>query len=281
MWIWMAVGSAVLLGLYDVAKKQSVTRNGVLEVLLCATALSTLFLSPFLSAGPMKDHLALMLKAVLVTASWVSGLAAMKLLPMTIASTIKASRPVFVLLFSILIFGERLNALQWGGVALTLTSLLMLSVSGKREGIDFLHSRGVMYMAVSVFTGVASALYDKLIMMSMAPLFVQSWTNLYITVLLALCVLVSRLVHRDGQKFRWDWMLVVIAVLITLADFLYFSALNQEGSMLSVISLARRGSVIVAFFCGALVFREKRVGAKAIVLGVLLAGLVLLVLGSS
>ena len=277
----MAVASAVLLGLYDVAKKQSLQHNGVLEVLLCATALSTLFLCPFLKAGPLPDHLSLVLKAVLVTLSWVSGLAAMKLLPITIASTIKASRPVFVLLLSILIFGERLNGLQWGGVALTLGSLMMLSVSGKREGIDFLRSRGVGYMALSVISGVASALYDKHIMMHMEPLFVQAWTNLYITVMLGVCVLVQMLLHRSARRFEWDWMLVVIALLITVADFLYFSALNQEGSMLSVISLARRGSVIVTFFCGALVFREKRVARKAIVLSVLLAGLVLLVLGSS
>ena len=79
----MAVCSAVALGLYDVAKKQSLKRNGVLYVLLAATALSTLFLVPFLKEGPAGDYLALALKAVLVTVSWVSGLAALKLLPIT------------------------------------------------------------------------------------------------------------------------------------------------------------------------------------------------------
>ena len=41
MWLWAAVGSAILLGIYDVFKKQASTRNDVLHILLYATALST------------------------------------------------------------------------------------------------------------------------------------------------------------------------------------------------------------------------------------------------
>ncbi|MBO4743411.1 MAG: EamA family transporter, partial [Bacteroidales bacterium] len=70
----MAVFSAVLLGLYDVAKKKALQQNGVFAVLLVATALSTLFVSPFLRLGPASDYLRLALKAVLVTASWISGM---------------------------------------------------------------------------------------------------------------------------------------------------------------------------------------------------------------
>ena len=109
MWIWLAVGSAFMLGVYDVAKKYSLRRNSSLGVLLLATLFSTLFLSPWLSAGPLQDHLRLILKAVLVTVSWIAGMEGLKRLPITIASTIKASRPVFVLLLSILIFGEKLT----------------------------------------------------------------------------------------------------------------------------------------------------------------------------
>ena len=123
MWLWMTVGSALLLGFYDVFKKQALRRNGVLWILLGATALSTLFLCPFMSAGTLREHLIIAFKAVLVTTSWVSGMIGLKLLPITTVSTLKASRPFFVVLFSILLFGERLNAWQWGGVVLALLAL--------------------------------------------------------------------------------------------------------------------------------------------------------------
>ena len=281
MWLWLTIGSALMLGIYDVFKKQALKNNGVLWVLFAATALSTLFLSPFLSSGPAEDHLRLVLKAVLVTTSWISGLIGLKLLPITTVSTLKASRPFFVVLFSILIFGEKLNGWQWAGVALALLALTLLSGASKKEGIDFSKSKGVAAMAVSILAGVASALYDKKVVASMDPLFLQSWCNFYITILLAICIVVKSLHDKENrERFKWDWMLVLIAVFITGADMLYFFALKQEGALLSVISIMRRCSVVVTFVLGAIVFKEKNLKAKSLDLAILLAGIVCLVLGS-
>lgn len=281
MWIWLTLFSAILLGSYDIVKKQAVRNNSVLWVLFGATALSTLFLTPFFSAGPLDDHLRLMAKAVLVSSSWISGLIAIKLLPLTTVSTIKASRPMFVVIFSLIIFQERLNLMQWGGVLLVTAALFMLGRSSKKEGITFTSNKGLVWMVVSVLTGVASALYDKYILGIMEPLFVQSWTNLYISVILALILLVERLRNRQGfRKFRWDWKLLVIAVLITGSDMLYFFAVNQEDALLSVISMTRRCSVLITFIGGAIIFRENNIRDKAIDLAILLGGLTLLLFGS-
>lgn len=281
MWVFLSIASALFLGFHDVAKKQALRRNGVLGVLLAATAISTLFLVPFLSHGGVRDHLCILLKALLVTTSWVTGLLAIKDLPITTVSTFKATRPVFVLLFSILIYGERLNALQWGGSLLTICSIFMLSCSSRREGIDFLHSRGAAYMLASVFAGVASALWDRNILQSLQPLFVQGWTNLYVTCMLAACIYVRNHVRKGrAEKFVWDWNILLVALLITVADFLYFYALHAPDALLSVVSLIRRGSVIVTFACGALMFRERQIRSKAAALLVLLAGMGLIVAGS-
>ncbi|MBR5924066.1 MAG: hypothetical protein IKZ60_01280, partial [Bacteroidales bacterium] len=95
MWIWMALASAVFLGVYDVAKKAALKHNDIYAILLVATGLSALFVSPFLSWGTGVDHLRLIFKSVLVTASWVSGMIALQLLPITTVSTFKTSRPMF------------------------------------------------------------------------------------------------------------------------------------------------------------------------------------------
>ena len=282
MWLWMTLASALMLGIYDVFKKQALKNNGVLWVLLAATALSTLFLCPFLSAGTGREHLQIVLKAVLVTISWISGLIGLKLLPITTVSTLKASRPFFVVLFSIALFGERLNVWQWGGVALALLALTLLSGVSRKEGFAFTKSKGIAAMAVSILAGVASALYDKHIISGMEPLFLQSWGNFYITVLLVICVVVKALHDKEKrERFKWDWMLVVIAVFITGADMLYFFALKQEGALLSVISLIRRCSVVVTFVVGAMVFKEKKIREKAVDLAILMAGMGLLLYGSS
>ena len=285
MWLYLALGSAFLLGLYDVAKKHSVSKNSVLNVLLIATALSTLLLSPclFIYKGTLSEHLALMLKGVIVTTAWISGMVGLKLLPITTASMIKASRPFFVVLLSILIFGERLKWQQWTGVGLALLSLTLLSLGSRSESGSPSYSKGVTAMVISVVAGVGSALYDKVIMstLQLHPLFVQSWSNFYIVICLALCIAVRALAgRREEAPLRWDWTLLLIAVLITAADMLYFVALRQEGALLSVISLLRRCAVIVTFAVGAIFFKEKKIKAKAFDLAILLAGMVFLLLGS-
>ena len=285
MWIFLIIGSAVLHGLYDVAKKHSLARNDALTVLLCATALSTLFLSPWLvmEPGTPEGHLRLVFKAVLVTSSWVSGMLALGLLPITLVSTMKASRPVLVLIFSILLFGEQLNAWQWGGSVLTLVAIFLLSVTGRSDGVHFTRSRGVFLLLLSILAGVASALYDKHILqgLHLTPLFVQSWTNLYITLLLLLWILLRRAFNPGaGKPFRWDWTLVLIAVLISCADALYFFAVSTEGAPLSLISMIRRSSVIVSFAAGAAFFHEKNVGKKTIAMAVMLVAMVLIYIGS-
>lgn len=281
MWIWLTVLSAVLLGFYDIAKKQSLKNNSVLWILFSYTVMTCIFLLPFTEGGSPHDHLLLSLKGVLVSASWISGLVAMDLLPLTTVSTLKASRPMFVVLFSILIFGERLNAWQWAGVLLVLAALFLLSRSSKKEGIAFGKSKGVLWMAVSILSGVASALYDKFLLTDLSPSFVQFWGNFYIAIILGILLIINRI--REGENFRrfkWDWMLLIVAVLITLADASYFQALKQDGAMLSVISMVRRCSVVVTFFGGALIFKEKRIADKAVELGILLVGLACLVFAS-
>jgi len=282
-WIWMALSSALFLGLYDVAKKQALRRNGVLWVIFAISLISTLFLSPFLSLGrPLNDYLLLVPKAVFVGTCWVTGLAAMKTLPLTIISTIKASRPVFVVVFSIVLFAERLNAWQWAGVLAGFLSLFMLSRSSRDEGVYFSSNRGIFYMVISVATGVASALYDKYCMRMLEPLFVQGWSNFFITVFLGIWLAIKSIVDgKNRERFRWDWMILLSALLIVGADALYFFALKQEGSMLSIIALLRRFSAVVTFVMGALFFGEKNLKAKSIDLAVLMLGMVLLVYGSS
>ena len=330
MWIWMTLASALFLGAYDVAKKKAIEKNDIYHILLVATALSALFLSPFLRAGSLQDHAALVFKSALVCTSWVCGMIALKLLPITMVSSFKASRPMFVVLFSMILYGERLTLFQWAGVLVILTSLYLLSLSGSKEGIHFVKNKGVWAMFGAILSGVASALFDKQILAGygMEPLFVQSWTNVYIALWLLLIIAVRAFHRRRAQAsaassgpapsgadaatsgldapvgtsspaaatsgldapvgtsspavpaFRWDWTLLAIAILITAADMLYFFALKDDGALLSVVSLLRRSSTIVTFVLGALIFRERRIGAKAAVLALMLCGVVLLALSS-
>lgn len=278
MWLWMALLSALTLGFYDVVKKKALSDNGVLWVLFGATVLSTIFLSPWLGALDFRTHMLFLIKGVIVTTCWVSGLIGMKYLPLTTASTIKAFRPVLVVILSIFILSEKLNAWQWIGVVLAILAMQLLRKSSADEGISFSNNKGVIAMIISVLTGAGSAIYDKFLIVGMAPTLVQSWSNLYIALLLGITILVVG--PKKAGKFTWDWKLLIIAVLITVSDALYFFALKQDGAMLSIISMLRRCSVIVTFATSAIVFKEKNIKSKAVDLAFMIAGMAFLIFGS-
>lgn len=71
----------------------------------------------------------------------------------------------------------------------------------------------------------------------------------------------------------------MISVFLSAADFVYFYALSLPGAMISIVSMVRRGSVIVSFLFGAAFFHEKNLRSKAVDLAFVLLGMVFLWIG--
>lgn len=284
--------SALCLGFYDVFKKMSLKGNNVPVVLLLNTLFGTLLLSPVLVESVAQGHygpgetltqnLLVALKAVIVLLSWILGYFAIKHLPLTIQGPINASRPVLVLLGALLIFGERLNVLQWCGMLLGFASLFFISRIGAKEGFSFKASIWLWMSIGATMLGAVSALYDKFLMGMFRPLQVQAWYSFYQMLMMGVVVLLLRRFApaHSGGKFKWRWSILGISIFLTVADLAYFYCLTIPGAMISIVSMTRRGSVIIPFLYGVLVLKEKNVKAKAIDLSILFLSLVLLVLGS-
>lgn len=228
--------------------------------------------------SPLKAHLFIILKSFIVLSSWIMGYYALKHLPITIAGPVNATRPVLVLVGAVFLFGEKLNLLQWCGVAVSLFSLFLLSLSGRKEGIDFTKNKWVYVLFGAVVMGAVSGLYDKYIMKQLPPLFVQSWFNVYQVGIMGTVLLIMK--RYTNTRLQWRWWIPMISIFISIADFAYFYSLSYPDSLIAVISMIRRGSVIVSFTAGALLFREKNLKSKAIDLVLILIGLALLCWGS-
>ena len=313
MWVVYALVSASLLGLYDVFKKKSLQGNAVIPVLLINTVICTLFFLPsivgsltgmispdsslYIPDGGWREHKLVIIKAFVVLSSWICGYFAIKKLPLTIVGPVNATRPVMTLVGAMLIFGERLNLLQWAGVCMAIFSFWMLSRSGKKEGIDFKSNVWVLLLVAAAVLGACSGLYDKYLMASSGAgldrLFVQGWYNLYQAVIMGVIMLLIWLPERkralaqavpgtgpDYVSFVWKWTIPFISLALTAADLAYLYALTMPGAMISVVSMIRRSSVLVSFVFGAVVFHEKNLRSKALDLVFVLLSLILLLLGT-
>lgn len=298
MWWALAFLSAVLLGCYDAAKKFSLSSNAVIPVLFLNTALSALIFSPFLFAtgfGNWQTQLFILAKSALVLSSWIAGYYAMKHLPLTLVGPVNATRPVLVLLGAMLLFGERLNLLQSIGVGLAILAYFLMRRTGKSEGIDFGRNKWVACLILAVLLGATSGLYDKYLL---SPQYlgldreqVLGWYCFY-QALMMLCVvlLVGWLPRRTAgtpfrwrwsTPFRWRWSIPLISLFLCAADYAYMQALSQPDALISVVSMIRRGSVLVSFAIGALLLHEKNLRAKSLDLALMLLSMLFLYLGSA
>ena len=299
MWLLLAFCSAALLGFYDVFKKKSLSNNAVLPVLALNTLFSSLIFLPFIllshfapqtlqgslfyvpELGGWEVHKFILLKSFIVLSSWTFGYFGMKHLPLTIVGPINATRPVMTLVGAMLIFGERLNLYQWIGVLMAIISFFMLSRSGKKEGIDFKHDRWIWFVVLAAVLGAISGLYDKFLMGRFNNMQVQAWYNIYQLFLMGgVLMFLWWPKRKTSTPFRWDWCIILISVFLSAADFVYFYALSMEDSMISIVSMVRRGSVIVSFLFGAMLFHEKNLKSKVIDLILVLIGMFFLYLVS-
>ena len=297
MWIALAFLSAFLLGWYDVNKKMSLNGNAVLPVLFLNTLISSLIFVPFIILSFCTDyldgtmlyvphvsfetHVAVFIKAVIVLSSWIFGYFGLKYLPLTITGPIKATQPVLNLVGAMLIFGERLNLLQWIGVIFAIASFYLLSSSGRKEGIRFTHNKWIFFTVLSVITGALSGLYDKHLMRNMDVMTVQVWFNIYQCIMMIPILMLFWYPRRKTTTpFTWRWNIIFISIFLCMADWIYFYALTFPDSMISIVSMVRRSNVLITFAAGALFFHEKNLKSKAIDLVLVLFGMIFLYLGS-
>jgi transporter family protein len=295
-WLLLAAMSALFLGLYDVSKKSAVDDNAVLPVLFASSLTGVVLLLPVAVINGFEPALAARLgiallpmgavgqgligiKAGIVTLSWVLTFFGIKHLPISLASPIRASAPLFTVLGAILLLGESPSLLQLLGIATILVAYLSFSAIGRKEGVAFERNRWVWMLFAGTLVGAVSGLYDKHLLQSagLAPMSVQFYFTLYNAVIQGAIVMLFWWPTRAvTTPFRFRSSIVFVALLLLLADSVYFRALSMPGALISVVSAVRRSNVVVSFAVGGLLFRERQRGPKAIALVFVLVGLVLL-----
>lgn len=293
-WLILTVASAFLLGLYDCFKKTALQENAVLPVLFWSVVTGAAAWLPFVVWSRLSpdslpspifrvtglsghEHLLLLAKAALVGSSWLFGYYGIESLPLSIASPIRATAPLWTITLAMLFLNESPSSKQIAGMAVILVFFFAFTFVGRKEGIHFVRNKAVLLMTAATLLGALSALYDKFLLQEagLSPGRVQAWFSIYTAVLM---IPPMALWLRRGKRstFQWRWSIVWIGLTLLLADILYFTAIAQPDALISLISPVRRASVAVSFLLGIVVFKETRVLPKAICVAGILTGVFLL-----
>ena len=290
-WASWVLASSVLLALYDIAKKASVGANAVLPVLLASTTFGFAAYSAgllasgrFCALGDISGaEISLGLaKSVIVGTSWVFTFCALRTLPITIATPIRASSPALVLLIAVPLYGEVPSMLQGAGMAAVFAGYFAFSWAGRHEGIDFFRNRAVWCAIAGAVFSAVSSIWDKYVFQVRA-LPVESVQLVFQAGLVAfygLGLVASRALRLGRDPFEWRWTIPLVGILLAGADWLYFKGLAHPGAPISAASLMRRFSVVLTFLLGARFFHETNLVRKGIALAAIVAGVALLCLAA-
>jgi transporter family protein len=199
-----------------------------------------------------------------------------------LAGPLRATSPLYTLLGALLLFGERPSLRQWLGIVVVFASYLAFSKLGQSERIDLWRSRFAGLLFVGTLLGAASSLYDKHLLVgqnAIEPWRLQLWFTVYHTFVLSLVAGIVWWPRRASTtRFEARWSIPAIALLLLVADQFYFRALADHESLVAVVSLLRRASVLVSFLVGGLWFSEQQLGKKALGLLGVAVGVLLLVI---
>jgi len=298
MWILLGIVSLISLGIYDILKKLALDKNAVLPVLFFATLSSAILFLPslllsqfnsqfdqyehfYIPPQGIRFHVLIVIKTVIVITSWILSFMALKNLPITIVSPIRSTGPIWTLIGAIIIYGESLSALQWLGMVIALLFFYLFSLAGNKEGISFRTNKWIWFIFAATLIGTLSTLYDKFLIEHYNRIAVQAYFSFYQVPIMLLVLAAFWFPKRKKlTPLKWHYAIPFIGIVLVLGDFAYFYALTFDDSMISILSLLRRSSVIISFGVGAFIFKETNKKYKGLVLLGIIAGIYLIILGT-
>lgn len=291
MWMYLGLLAALFIGLHNLCKKHAVQNNAVLPVLLGTITSGFLVLLPFFIGAiyfpeytkkigfyiapiPWETHGFIFIKSMIMTASWILAYQALKHLPITIVTPIRSAGPFFTFIGAIFIYNEQPNSLQWVGFFLILFSVLLYSKIGKKEGIHFKRNKWIFAIIGATFLGASSGLYDKFLIQNLAlnPQTLQFWFCVYTLLILLVILSITWFPYKEKRTaFKWRWTIIAVGVLLQVADYFYYKALQDPDALIMLLSAIKRSQILIAVVIGGLLFKEKNKRKKMIpLLGILL-----------
>jgi transporter family protein len=235
----------------------------------------------YIPESGLTAHLMFFLKSMIVSTAWIFGYFSVKHLPVTLLAPLNSSGPVWTMLGAMIIYGERLNGMQWLGVAISLGFYYMLSFGGNIKGSEKTDRKWIFFAFLSILFNSISALFDKYLVHEYNRIAMQAWFSVYTALIFLIVLMIIWYPKRNiTSPFTWRWSIAFIGIFLVIADYFYFKALSVEGSLVSVLIIVRRASAVLVFAAGAFYFKETSLRKRGIVLAGILAGVALVVIGS-
>lgn len=286
MWMLLVLVYGLIKGIREICKKKALEKNSVIEVLLVYTFISFLICIPQFPEAKgltINQYFWVAVKAFIIFIAWIAGFKAVKNLPISLCGVLDLSRVLFASLLGVLILGEQITIYKAIGLSFVSAGLLFLKFNPfvKNKKLIDSDSKPVTFCVflafLSCILNAVSGLMDKILMKEMNSSQLQFWYVLFMVIYYALYTLVRRVkINKSILKNIWVWFL---AIGLIAMDKCLFIANAYPESQVTVMTLIKQASVIVAIIGGKFVFKEKNILHKSICAVIIIAGILIGIMG--
>ena len=240
------------------------------------------------------QYLWVALKAFVIFVAWIAGFKAIKKLPISLCGVLDLSRVLFATVLGVIVLGEKMTFYKGLGLLFVSCGLLFLKFNPfeKKEKLIDAESNEpavphhekkssnsffIFLAFLSCILNALSGLLDKILMKEMNSSQLLLWYTFFMVVYYAIYALVRRVkINRSVWKNIWVWFL---AVGIIVMDKSLFIANAYPESQITVMTLIKQSSVIIAIIGGKFVFKEKNILHKTICAAIIVTGILIGIMG--
>ncbi|MCQ2611373.1 MAG: DMT family transporter [Treponema sp.] len=296
MWMLLTLVYALIKGAREICKKKALEKNSLIEVLLIYTFISFLICipqAPDAMGLTVRQYIWVAVKAFVIFVAWIAGFKAIKFLPISMYGILDLSRVLFASFLGITILGETISLNKGIGLILVSVGLLFLkfnpfrkkeavevkqevcvTAEGEKAKVPFTQTMTwfVFLAFLSCVLNAVSGLLDKILMKEMNSSQLQFWYTFFMACYYGIYALVTRAkISSSVWKNIWIWLL---AIGLIVMDKALFIANGIPESQITVMTLIKQSSVVVAIIAGKFIFHEKDILHKIVCALIIIAGIV-------
>lgn len=281
MYIVVALISAMFLGCYDVLKKVSLKQSNIYEVLffycLSGFGISLLFIGNNFSIT-LVDSLFVLLKSLIIVVNWLLVIKCLKKLDVSIVVGFSLVNTIFTIFGAALFFKEKITLVHLLSLFFIFLGIFMIAKLEKKQEKER-DNRYIVLLLLANVLASCSAFVDK---------YMLNYLHIANNEVLILFLLFNSVIYGviylyknkkiEFKKLKSNYFLILAGASIALADITYYYALTLDKGDISIVSIVRKSSVIIATLLASIFLKEKHLLKKLGILTIMLIGVVLPVL---
>ncbi|RJO60529.1 hypothetical protein C4544_04980 [candidate division WS5 bacterium] len=286
-WYVIALGSALFVGLYEIAEKKALVKERSLTFLLVSSLVMLALSLPLIFFGHVtavdpRMTMYIFIKCVFAVSLFVLTGKAMKHMEISEFAPLMNLSPLILFIPSIFFLQEKLTLVNVFGVLLIVFGAYVVELKdGWRTPLKrMLKNKYIHLLFLAFIFNALSATMDKFILVKQINV---DTFFLYNRFFIALLLLGAYLIFKDKNDSmkvtfkRSFWWILIAAVLFMGADYVYFSAVAIPAAAIALIIPLKRTGTLVATVLGGEMMKEDNLVRKAVACVIMIAGVTLIV----